>query len=196
MENKIDTSAWNAEKWWQATVSISQLENGDASHKPEEYAALLAEMNQWCQKNDGIVVLLENVYTAQKIGETEYCVERDDGTIGSYARYKFSEEATPAEEEIVRGWDGNFYYKSKCPAMPQEVKANSIRAKRDQYLVKYVDNIVLNPLRWADMSEAQQQKIKDYRRYLLDIPQDETFPDVEVKNFDEWSLNYGGSIDA
>lgn len=44
-----------------------------------------------------------------------------------------------------------------------------VRAERGRKLSTEVDPIVLNPLRWADMTAAQQQAWSDYRRALLDI---------------------------
>ena len=64
--------------------------------------------------------------------------------------------------------------------------SSAVRAKRNSYLLEYVDPYVCNPLRWQEMSEEQRQEIIDYRRYLLDIPQLEEFPSVEVKTFEEW----------
>jgi hypothetical protein len=50
-----------------------------------------------------------------------------------------------------------------------ETALNKVRSKRDDILKTEVDPIVSNPLRWADLSEAQQQAWANYRRALLDI---------------------------
>ena len=68
-----------------------------------------------------------------------------------------------------------------------EEKAVKVRAKRDLYLEVYVDPIVSNPLRWADLSEKEQQDIVNYRLYLLNIPEQSGFPNIEVLTFEEWS---------
>ena len=44
-----------------------------------------------------------------------------------------------------------------------------IRVERDLLLVKQVD--IYNPLRWAELSAAQKDKVKTYRQALLDITQ-------------------------
>lgn len=44
-----------------------------------------------------------------------------------------------------------------------------VRVERDRKLSTEVDPVVSNPLRWADMTAAQQQAWSDYRRALLDI---------------------------
>lgn len=46
---------------------------------------------------------------------------------------------------------------------------NQVRGKRNNILTTEVDPIVSNPLRWADLSESQQQAWAAYRRALLDI---------------------------
>lgn len=55
-------------------------------------------------------------------------------------------------------------------------KANVVRAERDFKLQYEIDPIVTNPLRWADLSTEQQQKVKDYRQALLDITDQSGFP--------------------
>ena len=67
-----------------------------------------------------------------------------------------------------------------------EAKSESMRKIRDSYLVKYVDSVVSNPLRWADMTSEDQQVYKDYRQYLLNVPQSESFPNSEILTFDDW----------
>ncbi len=64
--------------------------------------------------------------------------------------------------------------------------SNAVRARRDAYLFEYVDPIVCNPFRWSEMTEEEQNEIKEYRQYLLDIPEQSEFPNIEVKTFNEW----------
>lgn len=56
------------------------------------------------------------------------------------------------------------------------IAAQGIRAQRNRILSDTVDPIVSNPLRWADMTPATQQVWADYRRALLDVPQQAGFP--------------------
>lgn len=74
-----------------------------------------------------------------------------------------------------------------------EALSESMRKIRDDYLVQYVDSVVSNPLRWADMSEEEQQDYKDYRKYLLDVPQSENFPGFEILTFDLWKKEAKGN---
>lgn len=46
---------------------------------------------------------------------------------------------------------------------------NQVQSKRNSLLTTEVDPLVSNPLRWADLSEPQQQAWAAYRRELLDI---------------------------
>jgi len=58
------------------------------------------------------------------------------------------------------------------------IAAQDVRAKRDRILATVVDPLVSNPLRWADMTPATQQAWADYRRALLDVPQQVGFPNA------------------
>ena len=54
--------------------------------------------------------------------------------------------------------------------------AAGVRAGRDNILATVVDPIVSNPLRWAEMSEAQQAEWSSYRTALLNITTQAGFP--------------------
>jgi hypothetical protein len=54
--------------------------------------------------------------------------------------------------------------------------AAAVRHKRDMFLEMYVDPIVSNPLRWADMIAEQQNAWSQYRTDLLNITDQEGFP--------------------
>lgn len=82
--------------------------------------------------------------------------------------------------------DGEYYKVIAIPEPSTEEKAAQVRAIRNEYLETYVDPYVCNPLRWADMSEQEQQDIVDYRLYLLNIPEQPEFPNIQVMTFDEW----------
>ena len=57
-----------------------------------------------------------------------------------------------------------------------EQKAENIRTFRNELLVREVDPVVTNPLRWAELSSEVQQQWTDYRTALLDVPQQSGFP--------------------
>lgn len=55
--------------------------------------------------------------------------------------------------------------------------AEAVRAERDHKLETEVDVIAGNALRWASLTAEQQQAWADYRQALLDVPQQEGFPE-------------------
>ena len=75
---------------------------------------------------------------------------------------KFQEYQPPSDEQIVAQ------------------KSLEVRGQRDDLLRNYVDPIVSNPLRWADLSEKKQNEWKEYRQKLLDISKQPKFPKVVV----------------
>lgn len=68
-----------------------------------------------------------------------------------------------------------------------EYEKNRIRELRNSYLVRFVDPVVSNPLRWADMTEEEKQQYADYRRYLLDFTTQEDWWKNTPETFEEWS---------
>ena len=74
----------------------------------------------------------------------------------------------------------------KIPEPTLEEKSARKREERDYLLTTVVDPVVTNPLRWEELDEAQKSKYRAYRLYLLDIPQQEEFPDIEIKSFEEF----------
>lgn len=68
-------------------------------------------------------------------------------------------------------------------------KETYIRSVRDSYLVQYVDSVVSNPLRWADMSEEEKQMYVDYRRYLLDYTENANWYESEPLTLEKWKNN-------
>lgn len=87
--------------------------------------------------------------------------------------------------EFAESYNGVIYID---PAELQTTKETAVRAVRNQYLVEYVDGVVSNPLRWAEMSAEEQAQITDYRRYLLDYTTTENWYEQNPLTFDEWKL--------
>lgn len=82
--------------------------------------------------------------------------------------------------------DEEYIFVEKIPESSVEEKSEIKRVIRNRYLEQYVDTVVCNPLRWADLKESEQNAIKEYRRYLLDITANKKFPDVDILSFEEW----------
>lgn len=123
------------------------------------------------------------MYVWIKDGEiTAFCEEKPDGT--------FPEEYGEMQEtkREVRHIKGKIYFTDTAEAIAllKEEAIEEARIKRDIYLSTYVDPIVTNPLRWSELTEEEQNQYKEYRQYLLDIPQQENFPDVKILTFEEW----------
>jgi len=59
-----------------------------------------------------------------------------------------------------------------------ELKIEKIRSKRNFILRSTVDPIVINLLRWNDLTETEKAEIATYRTELLDITDQESFPEV------------------
>ena len=57
-----------------------------------------------------------------------------------------------------------------------ELAARKVRGQRNLILSFEFDPLISNPLRWGDLTAEQQQAWADYRRALLDIPQQAGFP--------------------
>lgn len=83
--------------------------------------------------------------------------------------------------ELVAGTHGAIA-EYVAPVVTDEQLATQTRNKRDLLLVK-LDTIVTNPLRWAAMTTDQQTAVAEYRKHLLDVPQQSGFP-AEV----EWPV--------
>ena len=70
-------------------------------------------------------------------------------------------------------------YAAYVPPTQEELDAAlaaNIRGQRNNLLATEVDPLVTNPLRWAELTEAQQAAWTQYRRDLLDITAQAGFP--------------------
>lgn len=54
--------------------------------------------------------------------------------------------------------------------------AQIARGERESRLANDVDPLVSNPLRWEELSESKQQEWRDYRTALLNVPNQDGFP--------------------
>jgi len=122
-----------------------------------------------------------------------------------FKNYKLLKTEYPAKAEeyqevakLLNQWNGEYnqeryrmveteeYYQVEAIIETPEEKAARIRNLRDMYLTTQVDPVVCNSLRWESLSNDEKQQYRDYRQYLLDIPQQEQFPDVDVLDFEGW----------
>lgn len=61
---------------------------------------------------------------------------------------------------------------------PEHNNIGGLRNLRDQDLRNNVDTI--NPIRYETLTDEQRTELKTYRQALLDIPQQDGFPEVFV----------------
>lgn len=73
------------------------------------------------------------------------------------------------------GNKGQFWNGSEW-VYPTERLAEIERARRNNKLVKYVDPIATNTLRWEGVRPEDRLAWAKYRQDLLDVPQQPTFP--------------------
>ena len=55
-----------------------------------------------------------------------------------------------------------------------------VRVRRDALLEGQVDRMVSNPLRWATLTTTQQNAWTQYRTDLLNVPQQDGFPNSVI----------------
>lgn len=70
-------------------------------------------------------------------------------------------------------------FEAYIPPTQQEIDAKAgakVREQREWLLKNEVDPIVSNPLRWNEMTEDQRNMWSQYRRDLLNVPQQVGFP--------------------
>jgi hypothetical protein len=65
------------------------------------------------------------------------------------------------------------------PVISSEEKALRIRMQREGFFMK-LDQLVSNPFRWGDLTDEQQQEVVAYRQALLDITNQDSFPESVV----------------
>lgn len=102
--------------------------------------------------------------------------------VGLGTNLSFYQSIGMTEQEVEQSYDGSWYLKGYAPQKPIEISAIEIRSKRDQ---------LLTASDWTQVSDSpltqdQQSKWTEYRQYLRDIPQQEGFPNIEVKSFEEF----------
>lgn len=74
-------------------------------------------------------------------------------------------------------WDGaQWIIPYNGPSLEDRIR--DARILRDKYLTQNVDS--LNGPRWELLTEEKKQEYRDYRQALLDVPQQEGFPDNVV----------------
>lgn len=163
-----ETEAQAVELSADITISDEQLQNGDDEKKPEYYQTLLYRLQSW--GDDKIVLHYSGVWFVQVIGENTYYLPNDDGSISSFAAYKFDKNAIVAPEPIVQGYDDKYYLQSQVPEKPlDELKAEkrtAINTARDaaeqggfEYMGKIFDSDPISCQRISCAAQAMQVSV-------------------------------------
>jgi hypothetical protein len=127
---------------------------------------------------DGAFLLLIDLKTPTDPLESVEYVARD-GDVAGTGQWIY--------QQIVEGnFEGEITDWVPPPPLTVEEVSEMIRQSRNGTLTSVVDPVVSNPLRWNEMSETEQQAWTDYRRALLDLPQDPDFP---------WYIMSAGYVD-
>jgi hypothetical protein len=109
--------------------------------------------------------------------DTGYCeniINLDDD--GIFVPYKQGIEIAPDNSgEIGWIWNGSNWIEPQPNPPTLEEKTSRIRSKRDGQLRRNID--IINGPRWSAMTPEKQSEWMSYRQALLDVPQQEGFPD-------------------
>jgi len=106
-------------------------------------------------------------------------VQIDDGNIAICpcyvhgevdAPFKVIPHDNPETVEVGTKWDGSNWVQTE----------DLVRSKRDKLLVEQVDVVAGNALRWASLNTDAQDSWSAYRTALLDVPQQDGFPNSVV----------------
>lgn len=85
---------------------------------------------------------------------------------------------TVDNEKLLASMDKNGDVKPLDPVEYKKRLSEQARYKRNIILELDVDPVVTNPLRWGDLSDDKKSEWADYRKSLLDITEQEGFPET------------------
>lgn len=143
-------------------VSHEQYFKGNDEYSEAEYEAIYSTVASECNKSGEYTIdCYKGRYTVRKTADID--------TI----RYNDMTDDEKAEHDLNK--------KNK--------EINNRRYERDSILREKVDPVVSNPLRWESLSEEEKENYKNYRLYLLNIPQQENFPNEEILSFEGFVIS-------
>ena len=99
----------------------------------------------------------------------------DEPNSAVLASYPAGTVEIPSAPSVMHTWDGSSWVAPSVDAVRAR-QAEIARARRDDMLRYQVDPVASNALRWASLSENEQQQILVYRQTLLDITSQSGFP--------------------
>tara|TARA_B110000858_G_C17604730_1_gene381680 strand:+ start:296 stop:709 length:414 start_codon:yes stop_codon:yes gene_type:complete len=126
-------------------------------------------------------ILITEVRNAQSLNveNTAFDVEINHPSFG-WIPYTLTPDDTDetVDNSVLIELVGSDYVSYIAPSQAEldaELSAN-LRDQRDQKLANEVDPIVTNPLRWAELTEAEKAEWTQYRTDLLNLPEQSGFP--------------------
>lgn len=84
--------------------------------------------------------------------------------------------------------NGEYVLTSSAEAIEQ--KQAEVRAVRNQYLEKYIDDRAKSPFMWDEVSDEEKEILQAYRRYLMDYPETEGWYEHNPLTFEEWETQH------
>lgn len=68
-----------------------------------------------------------------------------------------------------------------------EEKLKEMKRKERNLKLEELDKIIMNPLRWDELTKTSKTKYKQYRNYLLDFTDEDNWWNAEILSFDDWA---------
>lgn len=107
--------------------------------------------------------MIDVIYSHQFMGDLPFTATPDD--ITDLGREIF-DMAIKGKFGEIQPYEGRSQF---------ELEGDLVREVRDG-LLRELDSVVSNPIRWATLTPENQQELITYRQALLDIPEQEGFP--------------------
>lgn len=84
--------------------------------------------------------------------------------------------------------NGEYVLTSSVEAIEQ--KQAEVRAVRNHYLEKYIDDRAKSPFMWEEVNDEEKEILQAYRRYLMDYPETEGWYEHNPFTFEEWKTQH------
>lgn len=128
------------------------------------------EASYWCDRNSAYIIVLDPI---------EKTVSEE------YELFNEKTEKYETHSRIVKKTINRFQIK-EIPVPTDEELQEDVRDLRNHYLETYIDPVVSNPFRWADMNKDDQQDYIDYRLYLLNFTKEKKWWLKKPLTMPEW----------
>ncbi len=86
------------------------------------------------------------------------------------------------DENVELAYNGKYYLNGYAPTISDDIIAAQVRELRNSYL----QETDFTQISDAPFSDSERNLYSEYRQYLRDLPQSESFPKVEVLTFETW----------